>query len=303
VTPHLAPLRPLLARLQDLKRVRTADAPARSLADRWFARAWGDLAAGADPAAVARRETAAAAAAVELAGIDPGVLRRGGLDDRAIEDVFRAAVRRAAPDPEAEARLAAAVPDLVRGLGRHDRTAPGFTVRLKDQPRAGATHPTKPRLVLDPPESHAAHCYVVAVSAALLAGPYGADPTAPFLAGLGHHLHNARLPDAGFAGEELLGEHLRPLADRFAAEALDELPPALADRVTAALERTRTPDEPEGKAFHAADVLDRVLWMEGYEKAAAFRLAYAMDDLELVHPGPTQAFLNEVLTAAGVWPR
>ena len=29
-----------------------------------------------------------------------------------------------------------------------------------------------------------------------------------FLSGLAHHLHNATLPDSGFAGEILLGEHL-----------------------------------------------------------------------------------------------
>ena len=82
--------------------------------------------------------------------------------------------------------------------------------------------------MLEPPEGHGDHCLVVAVLAAVLAPRYGADPARPFLAGMAHHLHNAALPDSGFAGEMLLGEHLegdhgaavRPRAGDLAAAAL-----------------------------------------------------------------------------------
>lgn len=298
-TPPLATLRPLLARLQDLKRVRTPDTAGRSLAGAGFERAWAGLYGGRPVAHVVREEALRAAAAVELAGIDDAVLRDAGLTAEQSEEVFARAVRSAGQG------LPPAVLELVLAgrLGADPGPAPADLRRLIDQPRAGATHPTKPRLMLDPPESHADHCYVVAVSAALLAPLYGADPAMPFLAGLAHHLHNVWLPDGGFAGEELLGDHLKPVMGRFTARALSLLPAALAGQVTAAFALLPAPDSPAAKAFHAADVLDRVLWMAVYEWAARFRLEQAMDDLELVHPGPTQAFLNEVLAAAGVWPR
>ena len=303
--PPLSQLRPLLARLQDLKRIRTPDTAPRSLAEAGFLRAWGRLNAGAPPADVALGEAARAVAAVELAGIDAAVLGDAGLSPAEVEGVYGRAIRagRAFLPAASLDALLGAVPEIVRDSAGAEPPAPREFARLADQPRAGATHPTKPRLMLDPPESHADHCYAVAVAAALLAPLYGSDPARPFLAGLGHHLHNVWLPDGGFAGEELLGEHLKPVMDRFTARALGRLTPALAAHVRAAFALLPAPDSPAAQAFHAADVLDRVLWMGVYEAAATFRLAYVMDDLELVHPGPTQAFLNEVLVSAGVWPR
>ena len=301
----LANLRPLLTRLQDLKRVRTPGTAPRSLAEAGFLRAWGQLNAGVAPAGVARKECARAVAAVELAGIDAAVLSDAGLSPAQVEGVYARAIRAggAALPATALDALLGAVPDLVRESAAEGSQAPREFARLAGQPRAGATHPTKPRLMLDPPESHADHCYVVAASATLLALTDGVDPAAPFLAGLGHHLHNVWLPDGGFAGEELLGEHLQPVMVTLTARALGLLTPTLAAQVRAAFELLPAPDSPAAQAFHAADVLDRVLWMGVYESAATFRLARAMDDLELVHPGPTQAFLNGVLAAAGVWPR
>lgn len=304
-TLPLSQLRPLLTRLQDLKRVRTPDTAPRSLAEAGFLRAWGLLNAGVSATDVVCTECARAVAAVELAGIDAAVLSDAGLSPAEVEGVYGRAIRaggRALPAPALDALLEA-VPDLVRDSAADEPQAPREFARLADQPRAGATHPTKPRLMLDPPESHADHCYVVAVSAALLALTAGVDPAAPFLAGLGHHLHNVWLPDGGFAGEELLGEHLQPVMAALTARALGLLTPALAAQVRAAFALLPAPHSPEAQAFHAADVLDRVLWMGVYEAAATFRLSQAMDDLELVHPGPTQAFLNDSLAAAGVWPR
>ncbi len=300
--PPLSHLRPLLTRLQDLKRVRTPDSNG-SLAGAGFLRAWAELHAGRPAADVAACEAARAVAAVELAGIDAAVLSDAGLTPDQVEGVYGRAVRAggaALPAAALEALLRA-VPALARDPA--SPAPPAAFARLADQPRAGATHPTKPRLMLDPPESHADHCYVVAVSAALLATVYGVEPAAPFLAGLSHHLHNIWLPDGGFAGEELLGEHLQPVVASLTARALGLLPPRLARQVRASHRLLAAPDSPEAELFHAADVLDRVLWMGVYEAAATFRLTQAMDDLELVHPGPTREFLNEVLASAGVWPR
>lgn len=297
----LSPLRPLLARLTDLKRVRTPDGNRESLSTRAFRRAWAALARGDDPARVARRETAAALVAVELAGVDAAVLSQAGLSDDQTLGVFRKALAVAAAPVGADlhGRLAAVLPDLLAPPAAPCPAA--FVDRLVHQPRAGATHPTKPRLILEPAESHADHCLTVAVFAVVL-GPWAGDTEhgAAFLAGLSHHLHNAVLPDAGFAGEELLGEHLAPIMHKLTAAALAELPTAVADEVRAARELLPAPDSPAAKCFHAADVLDRVLEMVHYDRVAQFRVAYALADLELVHPGPLQVFQNEVLLAAGV---
>ncbi|HEU4622221.1 MAG TPA: hypothetical protein VFS42_08340 [Burkholderiaceae bacterium] len=300
LSAHLASLTPLLKRFNDLKRIKTAEVPHRSLAQRGFARAWSALMAGDDVCAVAIREAAAAVAAVELAGMNTRTLRCGGLDDARIEAVYERAVPKAAQDlaPALLERLVQAVPDLVQHGDEHGRSTPVFVTALQDQPRAGATHPTQPRLVLEPPESHADHCYVVGVSAVILAGQAQADVAGPFLAALSHHLHNAVLPDAGFAGEALLGEHLEPLMNRLTAQALDVMPKSLAMQVRDSHALLAAPSDVSAEAFHAADVIDRVLEAAHYDEVARFRLDYALDTLELVHPGPLKPFQDRVLHAA-----
>ena len=57
---------------------------------------------------------------------------------------------------------------------------------------------------------------------------------------------------------------------------------------------------PEAQAFHAADVLDRVLQVHHHARAAAFTADQALVELELVHEGPVQAFHDEVLAASGL---
>ena len=57
---------------------------------------------------------------------------------------------------------------------------------------------------------------------------------------------------------------------------------------------------PESQAFHAADVLDRVLQVHHHARAAAFTADQALDDLDLVHEGPVQAFHLDVLRSAGL---
>ena len=232
----LSPLRPLLARLTDLKRVRTPDHRGESLAAVGFRRAWAALVAGEEPRQVALRETAIALAATELAGIDADVLLAGGLTRAEALAVQKRALAVAAQPllPWLAAELDAALADEP---GRATGPQPGFVDRLARQPRAGATHPTRPRLILEPPESHADHCYSVAVMGVVL-GPWAGDSAygQAFVCGLAHHLHNAALPDAGFAGEELLGDRLQPVMAKFTEVALGELAPDIAARVRRARE-------------------------------------------------------------------
>ncbi|MEJ2863169.1 HD domain-containing protein [Actinomycetospora flava] len=298
-TARYAAVPGLLREVGDLKRVRTADADG-SMASRAFVRAWSALFAGADPAEVAGAETAAAVAGARLAGIDAAVLADAGLTPEDVDTVRRRAIDeiadgvvhpatlawlRAAPAP---AEFAVALPPFVGALCR--------------QPRAGATAPGRARLIAEPPEDHGEHCWAVAVYGALLAEDHGADRGDAFLLGLAHHLHNAALPDAGFAGETLLGEHLDGVVDRLTQRALATLPDDLAARVRALLAARADADTPLGATFHAADVLDRVLQVHHHARAAAFTVRAALDDLELVHASPVQEHQNAVLAAAGLLP-
>ncbi len=292
----LAGLVPLAVELCDLKRVRDASSP-DSLASRLFRRGWRALTGGQDVTEAALQTTADAVAAARLGGIDRRVLETAGLEPHAAAAVLLRSF------DEVAGPIEPGLAELLRAhLGR-DATvgpAPGFAEALIRQPRAGATCPGKPRLILEPPEGHGDHCLVVAVLAAILAPRYGADPAGPFLAGMAHHLHNAALPDSGFAGETLLGEHLAPIMARLFERSLATLPAPLAEATRRGLADIRDAGNPVGQAFHAADVIDRVLQMRHYEQVAQFRTTQALDDLELVHAGPTQAFHLAVLQDAGL---
>ena len=288
----------------DLKRIRVAHADG-SAALRAFVRAWAALVDGADPGAVAAAECAAALAGARLAGVDAAVLREAGLaPDEAVGVLGRAVDEVARGLPPATREWArAALPGLVAGTGGGDTGAdglPAFVGALCRQPRAGATAPGQPRLIVEPPENHAEHCWAVAVYGALLADGVGADPGDAFLLGLAHHLHNAVLPDAGFAGEMLLGAHLEPVVERLTERELETLPAALADRVRGLLACRADADTPVGRAFHAADVLDRVLQCHHHARAAGFTAEQALVDLELVHAGPVTDYHHAVLAAAGL---
>ena len=302
-TPGTAALLvPLLAELNDLKRIRRAGSPG-SLAEETFRRSWCSLAGGEAPERVARRETARALAAARLGGIDRRVLTRAGLSKfEATEVLEKSFDAVAGPLPG----------DLSEDLRRYlddkpapedsalESESPEFVGALARQPRAGATHPGRPRAMVEPPESHADHCATVAVYGVLLSTRFGADPTEPFLAGLAHHLHNASLPDAGFAGEELLGDKLGPVVDRLTEEALEQLPAGLTDRVGSALGLVGVAESPEARTFNAADVVDRVLQMRHHARAAAFTLEQALNEMELVHEGPLKEFHEEVLRETGL---
>jgi 5'-deoxynucleotidase YfbR-like HD superfamily hydrolase len=307
----------------DLKRVHVAHADG-SAAQRAFVRSWTALLAGTDPREVAAAECAAALAGARLAGVDAAVLHDCGLPAGEVLAVLRRAVDEmtGALHPDTVERVRAALPALVRkadagtsdglmdprgrsqpvGDGRRDPRGglPGFVGALCRQPRAGATAPGRARLVVEPPENHAEHCWAVAVYGALLADAVGADPGEAFLLGLAHHLHNAVLPDAGFAGEMLLGAHLEPVLERLTERELATLPDPLAARVRDLLRCRADTATPVGRAFHAADVLDRVLQVHHHARASGFTAAQALVDLELVHAGPVTDYHHAVLAAAGL---
>jgi len=297
---ELAAVLPLLRELNDLKRVRVAGREG-SLAEQLFGRAWGALVAGEAPTTVALRETARALIGVRLPGYDVALLGSLGLAETDANQVLQQALHDAGQPLDADlvTQLAQATSVLVDSVAGRQ---PAFVAQLAQQPRAGATHPGRPRIMLWPPENHADHCAMVAIYAVLLSPYFGADPGEAFLTGLAHHLHNAALPDPGFAGDELLGSHLPGLMAQATQQAMRQLPADLQPVVTAALDRTRVVDVPAARAFHAADVFDRVLEMAWHDQSARFRLHQALDDLNIVHAGFTQQFHQQVLTAAGLLP-
>jgi hypothetical protein len=292
----LAPLAPLLRQLNGLKRVRWADSGGASLVDVIFSRGWQRLIDGEDATVVARSETAAACAAVRLAALDGVYLRDHGATPDEAHAVLRAAVEDAG---------AADLADAVRVDLPRVRWArlPAFVNRLTTEPRAGATHPTQPRLFLEPAESHGDHCGMVGVYGVLLAPVFGADVGTVFTIGLAHHLFNASLPDIGFAGDRLLARF--GLADRVTTAAFEkayaQIDEPLQSTVRAALTHTKRTDSPEAKAFHAADVIDRTLEMQFHATAAGFELREAMHRMNIVHEAPEQQLQRRVLEAADIW--
>ena len=131
---------------------------------------------------------------------------------------------------------------------------------------------------------------MVAVYAVMLAPVYGADEGTVFLASLAHHLHNALLPDSGFTGEMLLGPALEPAFAEATRQALDELDAPLRAAVEEARRGLPDAETPEGRAFHAADTLDRVLQIEQYLRAASTSMHFVLGDMALVHDGPVKRF-------------
>ena len=298
-------LRQLLGELGDLKRIVSAQSQGWSVAGQGFERAWRRLLKGDAVTRIACAETALACAAARLGPLQPAVLLEAGLDLEALRSTLGAAVRALAPTmpPALNERLIGELAGLDEGAWNDPPVGlPPVIELLTRQPRAGATRPGYSRLILEPAESHAEHCYVTAVIGALLAMAEDADPGPPFLLGLAHHLHNAHLPDAGFTGEELLGEHLLPLMDRLTERGLSELPPALAREIREVRGDLGSVGTSAGRCFNAADVLDRVLEMAYHARAASFELRTALDDLDLVHPGPLLAFQQGVLERAGLHP-
>lgn len=286
---------PLLRELGDLKRVRSAVGEG-SAAERLFRRSWSALLAGEAPAEVARAATRRGLAAARLGDLDATVLTEAGVPDDAVWQIEAAAVA------EVSGPLAPSLRDWLAEAGTLPPTGsvPPFVDKLARQPRAGATCPGRGRLMFEPPENHAEHCMVTALNAVVLAPLYGADPAEAFLAGMAHHLHNALLPDSGFAGEMLLGDWLVPAMDRATALALAELPAKLRTEVEQARRLLPDAETPGGRAFHAADTLDRVLQMEHHLRAAGTTMDFILCEMELVHEGPVKSFQDALLAEAGL---
>ncbi|WP_431271840.1 hypothetical protein [Dankookia sp. P2] len=289
---------PLCRALGDLKRIRSAGRSG-SIAERLFAAAWARVAAGEAPEAVARDTVRSALIATRLSDLDAAALGDAGIPPAEVGRIQGAALAQAATPLDMATRA------WLAGGTRPEPAAtpaslPGFVASLAAQPRAGATHPQLGRLMLEPPESHAEHCVVVAVIGTLLAPSWDAGFEAVFLAGLAHHLHNALLPDSGFAGEMLLGAWLQPAFARATSLALQQLDPVPRNRVAAALQVIPDAATPEGSAFHAADTLDRVLQVEHHLRAAGTTMDYVLREMELVHAGPTRIFQDAVLARFGL---
>ena len=287
----------LLGELNNLKRVRVAG-NSYSLAEQYFAKAWGAIVSGEDVREVALRISAHFVASSRLGGITGEVMAGAGLNSGEVTETLVRSLREASSGLDLSLRG-----DLQQQLAfaLAEQPVPDFVGLLCNQPRAGATRPGEARILLLPAESHGDHCLTVAVYGVLLAPKFGAAIEMPFLAGLAHHLHNAYLPDSGFAGEEMLGSLLERVMVVFRLRAAEQLEPTLRDRVFRALDTTGSAETAEGKAFHAADVIDRVLQMQWYESAARFELRMAMEDMQLVHAGPVQQFHRTVLREAGLW--
>ncbi len=286
-------LKGLFGEIGDLKRLHSAGRDG-SIATRLFRAAWCDLTAGSPVAEVARRITAQALASARLGDLDRALLVEAGLSGadgngilcRAVEEISGPV-----PEPLRSALISAiAVPPPNR-----PGEVPRFVPLLENQPRAGVTCPGRPRIVLEPAENHAEHCVVVAVYGVILAPRYGADPATVFLAGLAHHFHNAGMPDSGFTGEMLLGPHLEPVMRHFTEAALASLDPALRRRTVEARACLADAETPEGRAFHAADVVDRVLEIDQHLRAASLTMDMVLDDMALVHDGPVKPFHDRVL--------
>ncbi|GEP09970.1 HD domain-containing protein [Methylobacterium gnaphalii] len=287
-------LRELLVELGDLKRVRSAGRTG-SIAERLFAQGWGALTGGASPETVAFQVTANAVAATRLCDIDGAFLNAAGLDDEQASAVLVAGFDAVTEHVDHVLRerlrshLEAPVAALPVGM------VPDFVAAQAGQPRAGVTCPGKPRILLEPPENHAEHCLIVAVYGVVLSPFYRADPAVVFLASMAHHFHNALMPDAGFTGEMLLGDHLWPIVERCSERALNELEPGLRETVRRA--RAILPDDAtaEGRAFHAADSIDRVLQIAQHLRAASLTMDTVLGEMELVHAGPVKDFQDRVL--------
>ena len=288
---------PLLRELGDLKRIRSAGREG-TIATRRFLQGWAALAAGMDPGEVMRRTVASALVAARLGDLDlPKLVELGLTREQAVDVLERAWDELAGDVPQP---LAGTLRAALKEGPLPDGPVPRFAELQADQPRAGVTCPGRPRLTLQPAENHAEHCLMVALYATLAAPRYAADPAAVFLAAMAHHLHNAPMPDSGFTGEVLLGDHLDSVIARARQTGLDELAEPLRGRVAAALEPIARDDTPAARAFHAADVLDRVLEIEQHLRVGRTTMHDVLVTYELVHAGPVKGFHDRVLGAAGL---
>lgn len=292
---------PLFRELGDLKRVSSAQHEG-SIASRLFLGAWGGLMTGHEARMVMQSTLVKALIATRLGDLDPAALRVMGLPPEDAFDVGCRAFDDAAQDLTHPFRdtLRASIQPTASAAMPHIGAPPACLVALTRQPRAGVTCPGRPRLLLLPQESHAEHSIMVAIYGACLADTFGSDPTEVFLAGLCHHLHNATIPDTGYSGEVLIGAHLDWLVARAFGDAIGQLSPKLAAVATGAMASIAQPGTPTAHAFHAADVIDRMLEIDQHFKLANVSMHHVLDDYGLVHAGPVKQFHDEVLRNVGL---
>ncbi|MGB7407386.1 MAG: HD domain-containing protein [Pontixanthobacter sp.] len=288
---------PLLRELGDLKRIHSAGRDG-SIATRMFEGGWAAWLNGDDGSDIAYRSMAAALAAARLGDLDYGKLQELGLTEKeCITVLHRAIDELSAPlDPE----LCGQLKDRAGEPVRKGRELPGAIVFLRDQPRAGVTGPGRPRIMLQPEENHAEHSFIVAMYAGLLAPFYDADPAEAFWHGMIHHLHSAAMPDAGFTGEVLLGDRLDGVIERARELALEQLSESVAATCRDHLVAIADDTSPAARAFHAADVIDRVIEIEQHLKRGTVTMDLVLDDYGLVHDGPVKSFHDLVLREIGL---
>ena len=238
--------------------------------------------------------TATALAATRLCDLDAAFLTAAGLSEAAASEVLVAGFDSVTVDLDADLADAPACTPRAAS-GGPARTAAGLRRALAQQPRAGVTCPGRARILLEPPENHAEHCLIVAAYGVCLSPFYRADPATVFLAAMAHHFHNAAMPDAGFTGEMLLGDHLGPIMARRRTGRSPNSTRPCASQVARA--RAVLPDDAtaEGRAFHAADCIDRVLQIAQHLRAASMTMGTVLDERELVHAGPVKGFHDRVL--------
>lgn len=244
---------------------------------------------------------AAIVIAARLGAITPDILRNIGIDQLGRSVVLKNSIleHQSLSVPLRESLIAACGSlDLIFDEGMVYPL--DWVTRLASSPRAGATCPGKPRIVLEPAEMHSDHCVMVAAYAFLLADTFGASREDAWLIGLCHHLHNAYLPDAGFSGELLLGDHLEGVINSLRSRAFDTFSVHYRERVCRLFEEINDLKSPLAQTFHAADTIDRVVQMEHYERASQFRVSTAMEEFNLVHEGAAQEFQHALLKSIGM---
>lgn len=297
---HLKPLLPLLRELNDLKRLYAVNLGSFSLATQIFRGACLPLCGGGSLEAA--EWTTALVSAGRLGAVSPEVLALAGVSAAEARAVFDRSIdaHECLPASTREALRASTNRLDGRLEGNFNYPEGHWADRLCRSPRAGATCPGKPRIALEPAEMHSDHCAMVAVYAFLMADVFGANREDAWLIGLCHHFHNAFLPDAGFTGEMLLGNQIDRVIQGFRQKALSSVHAYYRHRIEQLLVEIADDSSPLAKAFHAADTIDRVVQMENYERAARFRVSQALDDLDLVHEGPVQAFQKDLLASMGM---
>lgn len=291
----------LLRELNDVKRLYAFNLGSDSFATRIFRQAGAAVSAGHPLHADVW--CAAIVSAARLGALTPDILRNAGLNEADCVAVFERSINvHDTIDDPVRASLIAACPSLSLQHVPSSSVGAEWIERLATAPRAGATCPGKPRIALEPTEMHSDHSIMVAVYAYLFADLFGAGREDAWLIGLCHHFHNAYLPDSGFSGEIMLGNHLEQIRETLRARVIHTLPECYRGRVARLLNEINDVATPLAMTFHAADTIDRVVQMEHYERAAQFRVRYALLDLNLVHEGAAQAFQHDLLNSIGLFP-